>query len=104
MLEVDLNALDTALAAGEPLIDVREADEFAQVRVPGASLIPLSEFVARVGEIPDAETVYIICAVGGRSLKPLNISRPAASMPFRWPVERWRGTSRVVRSRPGNRA
>ena len=35
MLEVDLNALDTALAAGEPLIDVREADEFAQVRVPG---------------------------------------------------------------------
>ncbi|MEA1796874.1 rhodanese-like domain-containing protein [Rhodococcus qingshengii] len=69
MLEVDLNALDTALAAGEPLIDVREADEFAQVRVPGASLIPLSEFVARVGEIPDAETVYIICAVGGRSLQ-----------------------------------
>ena len=62
MLEVDLNALDTALAAGEPLIDVREADEFAQVRVPGATLIPLSEFVSRGGEIPDAETVYIICA------------------------------------------
>lgn len=69
MLEVDLNALEAALAAGEPLVDVREADEFAQVRVPGAVLIPMSEFVARMGEIPDAETVYVICAVGGRSLQ-----------------------------------
>ncbi|MGC0365127.1 rhodanese-related sulfurtransferase [Rhodococcus sp. 27YEA15] len=69
MLEVDLNALDAALAAGEPLIDVRETDEFEQVRVPGAVLVPLSEFVSRVNEIPDAETVYVICAVGGRSLQ-----------------------------------
>ncbi|MCJ0907253.1 rhodanese-like domain-containing protein [Rhodococcus sp. ARC_M6] len=69
MLEVDLNALEAALATGAPLIDVREADEFAQVRVPGAVLIPMSEFVARLGEIPEAETVYVICAVGGRSLQ-----------------------------------
>lgn len=69
MLEVDITALEAALATGEPLIDVREADEFAQVRVPGAVLIPMSEFVSRMGEIPDAETVYVICAVGGRSLQ-----------------------------------
>ncbi|MFZ2176101.1 MAG: rhodanese-like domain-containing protein [Rhodococcus sp. (in: high G+C Gram-positive bacteria)] len=69
MIEVDLNSLDNALESGAPVIDVREADEYAQVRVPGVTLIPLSEFVARVDEIPDAETVYVICAVGGRSLQ-----------------------------------
>lgn len=52
MLEVDITALEAALAAGEPLIDVREADEFAQVRVPGAVLIPMSEFVSRMGRSP----------------------------------------------------
>lgn len=68
--EVNLNALETALATGAPVIDVRELDEYAQVRVPGVIPIPLSEFVARVGEIPgDAETVYVICAAGGRSLQ-----------------------------------
>ncbi|MCQ4120281.1 rhodanese-like domain-containing protein [Rhodococcus tibetensis] len=69
MIEVDLSALDEALESGAPVIDVREADEYAQVRVPGVTLIPLSEFVARVGEIPDADVVYVICAVGGRSLQ-----------------------------------
>jgi len=69
MIEVDLNALDGALASGAPVIDVREADEYAQARVPGVTLIPLSEFVARVDEIPEAEVVYVICGVGGRSLQ-----------------------------------
>ncbi|MFC9832260.1 rhodanese-like domain-containing protein [Rhodococcus sp. NPDC127530] len=69
MIEVDLNALDSALASGAPVIDVREADEYAQARVPGVTLIPLSEFVARVDEIPEAEVVYVICGVGGRSLQ-----------------------------------
>ncbi|HET8994441.1 MULTISPECIES: rhodanese-like domain-containing protein [unclassified Rhodococcus (in: high G+C Gram-positive bacteria)] len=69
MREVDLAALETALAEGAPVIDVRELDEYIQVRVPGVTHIPLSEFVARVEEIPAAETVYIICAVGGRSLQ-----------------------------------
>lgn len=72
MTEVGLSALDAALADGAPLIDVREADEYEQLRVPGATLIPLSQFVERHCEIPDAETVYVICAVGGRSLQAAN--------------------------------
>ncbi|MGW0040282.1 rhodanese-like domain-containing protein [Rhodococcus sp. NPDC003348] len=67
MQQVDVTALEMALAAGAPLIDVREADEFAQARVPGAVLVPLSEFTARLDEIPSADTVYVICAMGGRS-------------------------------------
>lgn len=49
------------------LIDVREVDEFAEVLAAGAVNIPLSEFVARVGEIDDAGEVYVICLSGGRS-------------------------------------
>ena len=34
------------------LLDVREADEFAAVRAPGALLIPISTFQARLGDVP----------------------------------------------------
>jgi len=69
MREVDLAAFESARADGAPVIDVRERDEYAQVRVPGVTSIPLSEFVARIDEIPTTGTVYVICAVGGRSLQ-----------------------------------
>ncbi|MTE23048.1 rhodanese-like domain-containing protein [Microbacterium sp. ZXX196] len=48
-----------------PLIDVREADEFAAGRVPGAVNIPLSELGARLDELPSEFDV--ICHLGGRS-------------------------------------
>lgn len=67
MREIDVTELEAVLATGAPLVDVREADEFAEARVPGAILIPLSEFVARVDEVPADGTVYVICAAGGRS-------------------------------------
>lgn len=51
-----------------PLIDVREADEFASGHVPWAVNMPLSELVARVHEIPDGP-VNIICQSGGRSAR-----------------------------------
>ncbi|MGF7124528.1 rhodanese-like domain-containing protein [Rhodococcus sp. TAF43] len=67
MREIDVTELESVLASGAPLVDVREADEFAGGHVPGAVSIPLSEFVARVDEVPADATVYMICAVGGRS-------------------------------------
>ncbi len=44
-----------ALLAGPDaplLIDVREESEWNEVHIPGSLLIPLSQFVARQGEIP----------------------------------------------------
>lgn len=67
MREIDVTELETILAEGAPLVDVREADEFAEARVPGAVSVPLSEFVARIDEVPADGTVYVICAAGGRS-------------------------------------
>jgi rhodanese-related sulfurtransferase len=66
--EVDLDTLARALEAGAPLIDVRRPDEYAEKRIPGARLIPLDELAGRAEEVPTGETVYVICAAGGRSL------------------------------------
>ena len=65
--EVDVHELEIALIQGAVLIDVREAEEFEGVRVPGACLIPLVEVAERRGEIPNGSRVYVSCAKGGRS-------------------------------------
>lgn len=49
------------------LIDVREADEWACGHAPEAVHLPLSELMARVAEVPEEQSVYVICKVGGRS-------------------------------------
>lgn len=54
---------------GIVVIDVRMPDEYDEAHMPGAALIPLPELPERHGEIPDADTVYVICRSGGRSLK-----------------------------------
>ena len=49
------------------LIDVREDDEYAEVHVKGAELVPLSEI--REGKLPeeDDRPIAVICRSGGRS-------------------------------------
>ncbi|MET1053006.1 MAG: rhodanese-like domain-containing protein [Mycetocola sp.] len=49
------------------IIDVREPDEFRQLRAVGAVSIPMSQFVERIDELPADETLYVICASGARS-------------------------------------
>lgn len=49
------------------LVDVREADEYAQLRAEGAALLPLSSFVARFRELPTDRPLLLICASGARS-------------------------------------
>lgn len=52
---------------GVPFVDVREVEEYAQARIPGASLLPLSEFMARYEEIPKDRPVVLYCRTGNRS-------------------------------------
>jgi rhodanese-related sulfurtransferase len=49
------------------LLDVREADEFADVRVEGSLFIPMSQLGARLDEIPRDRPVVVMCAAGSRS-------------------------------------
>ncbi|MFG6444199.1 rhodanese-like domain-containing protein [Microbacterium sp. P07] len=53
---------------GTPLIDVREADEFAAGHVPGAVNLPMSTIGDRLEELPEGP-FDVICQVGGRSAR-----------------------------------
>jgi len=49
------------------LVDVREANEFEDVRAPGVVLVPMSAFAARAGELPPDRPLMVVCHLGGRS-------------------------------------
>ena len=51
------------------LLDVREASEFAEVRAPGAVLVPTSSFMTRVGELP-ADRPLLSCAMSAAGPRP----------------------------------
>lgn len=61
----------TELADGDFLLDVREDDEWQAGHAEGALHIPMSEFVARYGELTEAAPqdgrINVICRSGGRS-------------------------------------
>jgi len=64
--EVDIATLTRPYDA--ELIDVREPDEFVAGHVPGARLLPMSEITTRLDELDRDRPLYVICAVGQRSL------------------------------------
>jgi thioredoxin 1 len=68
-LEVDLDTFAGAVGAGAVVVDVRNPDEYESGHVSGAVLIPLGELGERQDEIPDGDPIYVICAMGGRSLQ-----------------------------------
>lgn len=52
-----------------PLLDVREADEWAAGHAPTARHLPMSELTGRLGELPADDPLYVICRSGGRSAR-----------------------------------
>lgn len=67
--EVSVAELAAAQEAGELVVDVREPEEYVQGHVPGAVLMPLATVPARYPELPRDRTVYVVCAVGARSMQ-----------------------------------
>ena len=65
--EIDIETLEDLLDEGATLIDVREPDEYTEVHVPGAVLIPLATVPDNLAAIPTDAPVYVICKSGGRS-------------------------------------
>ncbi|MFB6982426.1 rhodanese-like domain-containing protein [Streptomyces scopuliridis] len=65
-------SVDAAAVPADGLVlDVRENDEWAAGHVEGALHVPMSDFVARLGEVTEAmaegRRAYVMCRVGGRS-------------------------------------
>ncbi|WP_217922377.1 rhodanese-like domain-containing protein [Miltoncostaea oceani] len=55
-------------AAGElAIIDVREEAEHQATHVPGVPLVPMSELLSRVDEIPADLPLAVLCRSGARS-------------------------------------
>ena len=73
--EIDVHELAQLRQAGVALLDVRNPDEWEDVRVPGAPLIPLGELGERVDDVPPGEPLYVICAGGGRSARAAEFLR-----------------------------
>jgi rhodanese-related sulfurtransferase len=57
-----------ALPDDAVLVDVREDDEWAAGHIEGATHIPLQELPARLGELPEGQTL-VVCKVGARSAR-----------------------------------
>jgi rhodanese-related sulfurtransferase len=73
-IEIDCHSTRSLLDAGDPhflLLDCREPDEHAMVRIDGAKLIPMSELAVRHAELaPYRERrIVVYCHHGGRSLR-----------------------------------
>lgn len=73
--EIDIEELERHLAGGAALFDVREDDEYATAHIAGAVLVPLGTVPDEVGRFPTDETVYVICAKGGRSARAVEFLR-----------------------------
>jgi|GEM_PF-700050 len=94
------------------LLDVREPDEFAQSRIPGAERIapglPAAEVLARHGAAMKGATVVFYCAVGWRSGRMLEGLRDAAAQVgaeslrnLRGGIFRWHAEGRALGLAPG---
>jgi len=65
----------TVSVSGEPdplpdgltVLDVREPVEWQYGHIDGALHIPMSELPHRLDDLPEAQTLVVVCKVGGRS-------------------------------------
>jgi rhodanese-related sulfurtransferase len=67
---IDVREADRRLREDAPtplLLDVREPNEFQDVRAPGAALVPTSRFMTHVAELPTDRPILVICHSGSRS-------------------------------------
>ncbi len=65
----ELPEVDPRDVGDDVLLDVREDDEWAAGRAPGALHVPMSEITARVGELPAGRRIAVVCHLGGRSAR-----------------------------------
>ena len=69
------------------LVDVREADEWAQMRVPGALHAPLSSLAVRLSSLPQDRASGVLLPIGpslGARRRTLQIPRKIPRYARRW--------------------
>lgn len=70
VLDPDVKPAEVAALNGEGaivIVDVREAWEYAEGHIDGATLVPLGTLEDRLDEIPTDTPVVLVCRSGNRS-------------------------------------
>jgi rhodanese-related sulfurtransferase len=66
--ELTVREAHAAWQAGElAIVDCRERVEHDATRIDGVPLLPMSEFLARIDEVPGGLPLAVICRSGARS-------------------------------------
>jgi rhodanese-related sulfurtransferase len=52
---------------GALIVDVREPNEYTQLRARGAVLLPLGQLQGRIDDLPRDREILLMCRTGGRS-------------------------------------
>ncbi|HAD06290.1 MAG TPA: rhodanese-like domain-containing protein [Anaerolineaceae bacterium] len=66
-LEISVAQAAQLREQGAFVLDVRQPEEWNELHVPGATLIPLDQLASRVNEVPKDKEVVVICRSGNRS-------------------------------------
>jgi rhodanese-related sulfurtransferase len=106
-----LPSVDAAAVPSEGFVlDVREDDEWAAGHVEGALHIPMSDFVARFGElteaVEDGRRVHVMCRVGGRSAQVTQylVRQGIDAVNVDGGMQAWDGAGRPMVTESGNPA
>ncbi|AYV28772.1 rhodanese-like domain-containing protein [Streptomyces sp. CJ_13] len=106
-----LPSVDAAAVPSEGFVlDVREDDEWAAGHVEGALHIPMSDFVARFGElteaVEDGRRVHVMCRVGGRSAQVTQylVRQEIDAVNIDGGMQAWEGAGRPMVTDNGNPA
>lgn len=88
--EISATELKKKLDEGEnvQLVDVRNPDEYAFAKIPGAKLIPLGEIVSRMKELDPDRELILQCKMGGRSARAIDMLKAAG---YQGPMKNLRG-------------
>ncbi len=66
-LEISVSQAAQLREQGAFVLDVRQPEEWNELHVPGATLIPLDQLPQRVSEVPKDKDIVVICRSGNRS-------------------------------------
>jgi rhodanese-related sulfurtransferase len=75
--EVTVAEASARRAAGAFMLDVRQPEEWAEVHIPGATLVPLGDLPSRLAEVPRGREIVVVCRSGNRSAEGRDILRQA---------------------------
>ena len=67
--QVDMSDVPTTFDESVVLLDVREDDEWQRGHAAGAQHIPMGEVPARIAEIDASAKLFVVCHLGGRSMR-----------------------------------